>query len=624
MCGIAGIIHLNHAPVDAPIVHAMLDAIAHRGPDGRGQHVDGPVGLGHVRLSIIDLSSTADQPLHTADGDLSIVFNGEIYNYRELRAQLQHYEFRTGSDTEVILAAYRQWGDGCLHRLNGMFSFVIHDRKGNRVFGARDRFGIKPFYYCHDRDRFVFASEIKGVLASGAVQARLNEEVLYDFIVFNRTDHTAHTSFKDVLNLRPGHQLVIDLSTNAVHISAWYLPPEPEEGDWDFDAARHLLRTHLEDSMALHLVSDVPVAASLSGGIDSSTVVSLMRKVLPQGTPIHTFSAVYDDGWDRNERPYMEVCAQEKRLTPHYLRPDADGLLRELDELILQQEEPFGSASLYASWCVFKEAGRHGAKVMLSGQGADEVFAYDYMAAFYFVELFRGFKWATLLREMLLFHRKQAQSMFTFKLFVFLLMPGFVKDRLIAVSDSTVSREYLKRFKGHSTYQKEFLSATTLNGSVRKHLLMKLHHHLREEDKSSMRFGVESRVPFLEYRLVEFGLRVPARFKVRHGEVKHILKEAMRNLLPDKVYRRNNKIGYETPMDDWFRTPGFVTLIDGMLADPHQPMASRLNMAVIRERWEAHKAGHHNHGAALWKYLYLTRWHQLYFETFREMAVIVH
>lgn len=614
MCGIAGIVKFEGASVHQAEVDAVLDAIAHRGPDGRGAYIHANVGLGHVRLSIIDLSTSADQPLHSPDGLLTIVFNGEIYNYRALREELAaDYDFRTESDTEVILAAYRVWGDDCLSHLNGMFSFVIHDRQRQRLFGARDRFGIKPFYYTLRKDRFVFASEIKGILASGVVQPAINEAMLYDFIVFNRTDHTAQTCFQHVLNLRPGHQVVIDLLTGNVNISTWYAPPQAVDADIDFETARKMLREHLEQSMALHLVSDVPVGSALSGGLDSSSIVSLMREALPARSPIHAFSAVYDDRWDRNEKPYVEACVKEKQVTPHYVHPDADGLLNDLDALIVQQEEPFASASLFASWCVYREAHGHRIKVLLNGQGADEVFAYDYMAAFYFHELFMGFRWATLLRELLLFCRKQAEVAFTFQLFAFLLAPRFLRHRLMHMADPLVNKAYHDQHRTKSSFHEVFFSSTTLNENVRNHLLMKLHHLLRVEDKNSMRFGVEGRVPFLEHRLVEFGLRVPAGFKVRNGEVKHILKEAMRDLLPVLVYRRNNKIGYETPMDDWFREPRFAQYISTMLASEQQPMASRLNVSVIRTKWEAHLAKHENNGAAIWKYLYLTRWHQLYF-----------
>jgi asparagine synthase (glutamine-hydrolysing) len=311
----------------------------------------------------------------------------------------------------------------------------------------------------------------------------------------------------------------------------------------------------------------------------------------------------------------MEACVKEKLLTPHYVYPDAEGLLKDLDALILQQEEPFASASLYASWCVYREAHSQSIKVLLNGHGADEVFGYDYMAAFYFRELFTSFRWATLLRELFLFYRKQKGVAFTFKLFAFLLIPQFLRSRLIRMADPLVNKAYYDRHHTKSRFHEVFLSSSTLNENVRNHLLMKLHHLLRVEDKNSMRFGVEGRVPFLEYKLVEFGLRVPSGFKVRNGEVKHILKEAMHDLLPAMVYRRNNKIGYETPMDDWFREPRFACYISTMLASDLQPMASRLEIPVIRAKWEAHLAKQENNGAAIWKYLYLTRWHQLYFHS---------
>ena len=614
MCGIAGIVCLSSNLGNADYLDPMLDAISHRGPDGRGTYVEGRVALGHVRLGIIDLSSSADQPMHSHDGNLTIIFNGEIYNYKLLRNELDlKYDFKTCSDTEVILAAYQVWGDQFLSRLNGMFSFVLLDRNRNTLLCARDRFGIKPFYYCHTEDSFVFASEIKGILASDIVKPVLNEEVLYDFIVFNRTDHVAQTCFQDILNLRPGHKIVIDISNGKVSHDIWYSTPHPSDGDWNFDEAKSLLRKHLEESVALHLVSDVPVGSALSGGLDSSSIVSLMRAGLPSETPVHSFSAVYDDDWDRNEKPYIDACVTEKKLTPHFVRPNAELLIQDLDALILQQEEPFASASMFASWCVYREASLNRIKVLLNGQGADEVFGYDYMAAFYFRELLGQLKMKTLIREIWLFYRKQMKVGFTFKLFTFLCMPRFLRSRLIRLADNTVNTNYFKKYHKKSRFNEVFFSSATLNENVRNHLQMKLHHLLRVEDKNSMQFGVEGRVPYLEHNLVEFGLRVPAHFKVRNGEVKHILKEAMRDILPEVVYRRNNKIGYETPMDSWLREPGFVEIIGNMLASEHQPMASRLNITTIRKKWSDHITGKANNATVIWKYLYLTRWHQLYF-----------
>jgi asparagine synthase (glutamine-hydrolysing) len=616
MCGIAGIIKWGKAPVHQAEVDVVLDTIAHRGPDSRGTYIRENVGLGHVRLSIIDLSAAANQPLNSPDDLLTIVFNGEIYNYRALREELAaDYDFRTESDTEVILAAYRIWGDDCLSRLNGMFSFVIYDRQRKRLFAARDRFGVKPFYYTQGNNCFVFASEIKGILASGVVQATINDEVLYDFIVFNRTDHTAQTCFQNVLNLRPGHQVVIDLTTDKVDICPWYILPPAEDADIHFETARKMLRERLEQSIALHLVSDVPVGSALSGGLDSSSIVSLMRDAMPTGSPIHVFSAVYDDRWDRNEKSYVEACINEKHLTPHFVHPDADALLNDLDALILQQEEPFANASIFAHWCVQREAGRSGIKVLLNGQGSDEIFGYDYMAAFHYRDLFRKFKLISLIREWVLFCRKQADVSFTVQLFLFLMAPAFLARFLVRIANPLVNANYFRRYANNNLFFRDFFSSHTLNQNVRNHLQMKLHHLLRVEDKNAMKFGVEGRVPFLEPGVVELALKIPGRYKVFSGEVKYILRQAMRDILPELIYKRNNKIGFETPMDQWFREPRFAEFINDMLGSMNQPMASRLNIPILRAKWEAHLAKRENNGAAIWKYLYLTRWHQLYFHS---------
>jgi asparagine synthase (glutamine-hydrolysing) len=616
MCGLSGIIHLEGAPVLQVEIEAMQNAIAHRGPDGRGVYINENIGLGHVRLSIIDLRSVANQPMQTKDGTLVIIFNGEIYNYRYLREKLKKgYNFETDSDTEVILAAYQAWGETCLDQLNGMFSFVIYDRKNNKIFCARDRFGIKPFYYLLNEEHLLFSSEIKGILASGYVKAEVNDEVLYDFVVFNRTDHITQTCFKHILNLRPGHKLVVDMSSNDVTISSWYSLPSVDDVSFDFETCKTMLRHYLDESVALHLIGDVPVGSALSGGVDSSTIVSLMKDLLPSGTPIHSFSAIYDDQWDRNEKPYMEACVSEKELSPNFVSPNSVGLLQDFDAMIRQQEEPFASSSMYASWCVYREAQNKKIKVLLNGQGSDEVFAYDYMAAFYFFELFKRFHWITLIRETTMFFRKQSDVAFTFKLFAFLLSPRFLKRRLIRMSDSAVNNFYHKQYYMKSIFHETFFASSTLNENVRKHLQMKLHHLLRVEDKNSMHFGVEARVPFLEHRLVEFGMNIPSKFKVRNGEVKYVLKESVSDLLPKKVYKRNNKIGYETPMDSWFREPDFVQYMNTTLAASVQPMAFRLNIPVIKAKWEAHLSGRENNGAVLWKYLYLTRWYQLFFQS---------
>lgn len=616
MCGIAGIVDFEVKGVDRNALQGMMDATAHRGPDGRGMFFDENLGLGHLRLSIIDLSNIADQPLFSANGDYVIIFNGEIYNYAEIKAQLDgKYAFKTHSDTEVLLNAYIEWGQNCLHKLNGMFSFVIYDRNNRTLFGARDPFGIKPFFYSNNGSKFLFASEIKAILNSRLVERKLNEPLLYDFVVFNRTDHSEETCFSGINNLRPGHCVTIDLQKAAVTIEQYYTLPALRDIETGYEETKQELFKHLNKSIELHLVSDVEVGSALSGGLDSSAIVALMRKHLPPQKNINTFSAVYSSEWDKDEKKYVDALAGHIPIQTNFVKPTAGQLLSDLDKLIYQQEEPFASASIFASWSVYSEVRKKGIKVLLNGQGADELFGYDYMAAFYFYELFVKFKCATLIKELYAFATKQVFGVrFTFTLFAFLLAPAFLKQRLIRASGTLATKKFLKRYSAASSFYTRFFNSKTLNENVRNHLLYKLHHLLRVEDKNSMFFSVEGRVPFLEKELVEYSMNIPSAYKVRNGEVKSILRDVMRPLLPVAINNRKDKIGYATPMDDWFRTPEWVTYIDDLLSSPKQPMCDYLDLDLVKKKWGAHKLNQQNNSQAIWKYVYLTRWYNIYFE----------
>jgi len=616
MCGICGAINYKEKIISETLINNMMVSIKHRGPDGEGAFTEDNTALGHVRLSIIDLSEQANQPMFSDDGNLVIVFNGEIYNYQDIKNELpEKYTFKTNSDTEVILNAYKEWGEECLHKFNGMFAFAIYNRAEKTLFAARDPFGIKPFYYYASENHFVFGSEIKAILASGTVKAELNEAMLYDFIVFNRTDHTAQTSFKNICNLRPGHKIKLSTDTPDIKISQWYFLSEIHENKLSFEENAKILYSWLSESVRLHLVSDVPVGSALSGGIDSSTIVCLMRQLMPANNPLYTFSAVYDSSWEKDEKKYVDILAQHIDISSAFTYPNAQNLADELDKLIHHQEEPFSSASLYASWCVYKEAGKNNIKVLLNGQGADELFAYDYMAAFFFYELFRSYKWFSLLKQMYLFKKKQKSgTKFTFSLFAFLLLPKFLRNLAISGSQPIVNKDFFNKFKSSSSFYNTFFDIKSLNESVKNHLLHKLHHLLRVEDKNAMTFSVEGRVPFLEKDLVACALNTPAKFKVYNGEVKYILKQCMKHLLPPQIFTRNNKIGYATPMDAWFRESVFVSYIDNMLQSPDQPMEKYLNLSYVKEKWIKHKSGTENNGTTIWKYLFLTRWYQLYFK----------
>ena len=469
---ILGIFNLDGKPFLLNNLVMMAEQIAHRGPDSEGCFVENKVSLGHVRLSIIDLSVDANQPMFSDDRNLAIVFNGEIYNFDEVKKELSgKYTFKTKSDTEVILNAYKEWGDDCLNKFNGMFSFVIYNRFEKTLFAARDRFGIKPFYYYSDNELFIFGSEIKAILASQKVKAELNESMLYDFIIFNRTDHNAETCFKEIHNLRPGHKLNLNIATAELNIQQWYFLPEIKTDKNDLEYYKTHLLDHLNESTRLHLVSDVPVGSALSGGIDSSSIVALMRQQMSANTKLYTFSAVYDKTWEKDEQKYIEILSKHIAIETNYTAPTADRLLENIDKLIYHQEEPFGSASLFASWCVYDAAHNKNIKVLLNGQGADELFAYDYMAAFYFYELLKKLKLVTLLSEMYQFRKKQKYGVkFTFSLFAFLLLPKFLRNKAISSSQQIINKDFFNEYKNKSNFYNTFFDSKSLNENVKNQI----------------------------------------------------------------------------------------------------------------------------------------------------------
>lgn len=614
MCGINGIVSYDRSYDLENNINKMNDSTRHRGPDGEGIYICNNVALGHVRLSIIDVRESARQPMLSVNKNLILIFNGEIYNYKELKKQLDNYPFSTKSDSEVILASYIKWGESCIQKFNGMFSFAIYDKENNYIFAARDRFGIKPFYFYKDDKKFIFSSEIKGILSTEEINPVINEKVFYDFVVYNRTDHLDETCFSSVNNLRPGNKLTINCNNNKVDIVQWYKIPKIEFNEFSYKKTRDKLRDNLFNSVKMHLIGDVPVGAAISGGIDSSIIVSIMRLVLGEKEDINTFSAVYDENWEKDETKFINIVVEEKNLKSNFVYPNEQVLLNEIEQLIFQQEEPFSSASIFASWCVSRKASEKNIKVLLNGQGSDELFAYDYMAAYYFLELFKTLKWIRLLKEVTLFYFKQDSSKFTFKLFIFLLSPKFLKHKLSSFANKIVNEKFFNRFKNQSLFFREFFKASNLNESVTKHLSMKLHHLLRVEDKNTMMFGVEGRLPFLEKTIVSQAISIPSSFKVRNGVVKFILKEACKSDLPTPIYNRNNKVGYESPMSEWLKSENFKALIDEMLTSPIQPMKKYLNINYIKGLWERHKSNKGDFSSEIWKYFYLTKWYNIYFK----------
>ena len=549
MCGIFGLIS-KVGPVDADQIGHLTDLVAHRGPDGRGVRVTGNVGLGHRRLAIVDLSEDGAQPMRDARYPIWITYNGEIYNYLELRAELEvlGFVFQTSSDTEVLLAAYVCWGEKCLERFNGMWSFAIHDERDNTLFCARDRFGVKPFYFVNNSTAFAFGSEIRQLLP--LLGSRVVDcDLVNDFLVCGLTDHTNRTFFRGIEKLDAGHLLRVDVSTGHVKIERYYslIPSSPRVAD---ERAPEFLHDLLDDSTRLRLRSDVRVGTCLSGGLDSSSVATLaaIRHSQNSDEAFVAITAVSQQE-SNNEERYAAKVVEKSGLNWIRTRPTYEDFAATVETLIDVQEEPFGGPSIMMQYDVMKTARANGVIVLLDGQGGDEtLLGYERYYAAWLLEHLRlggvrgfvsAFRAATAAntnvppRRLAMF--LIGASLATIRGLAYRWRYSFLKNPYLP--------ESLKRFARNTRDARamQVLEITETN----------LPMLLRFEDKNSMRFGIETRLPFLDYRLVEFALALPARVKLNAGWTKWPLRVAMQNILPQEICWRKDKIGFGAPDQLW-------------------------------------------------------------------------
>ncbi len=599
MCGISAIISSGNS-LAVTNIKQMSDIISHRGPDDEGfivleslenspkvygagstpktvfesafpytprafwpegQVLTGLLALGHRRLSIVDLSPAGHQPMCSHDKTAWITYNGEIYNFIEIKQELQTlgYIFQTQSDTEVILCAYRHWGVKCLERFNGMFAFVIVDLFEKKVFAARDRFGVKPLYYwCSPKGFVAFASEIKQFTCLPGWQPKMHGQRVYDFLNWEATDHTSDTLFQGVKQLRGGEMLELsikDAGPAAIEVSRWYsLSAEPFKGS--FQEAAEKFKQLMEEAVQLRLRADVDVGSCLSGGLDSSTIVCLanrqMRNCNASGKQ-KTFSACSNIS-RFDERHFIEIVVENTQVEAHYTYPCMDKLFDELPKICWHQDEPFTSTSIFAQWQVFQLVKEQGIKVMLDGQGADEQLAgYHGFFGHYFNDLFRSGKWHLLFQEIQQASQKHGINPMPHLLKTFIPKsfrqplrkcfnksstdPNWLNIPLLSASKTEPYR-FVRSLQAQSLLQLEQSS------------LPKLLHY---EDRDSMAHSIESRTPFLDYRLVEFTYSLPSHFKIQQGMTKAILRESMKGVLPDPIRQRVDKIGFATAEEVWIR-----------------------------------------------------------------------
>lgn len=615
-----------------------IDIVSHRGPDGTGWLVletpKGPLSFGHRRLAIIDLSDAGNQPMWSGDKRHSLVFNGEIYNYIELRAELISlgHRFGTDTDSEVLIAACAQWGEAALHRLKGMFSFVLWDDRERKIFAARDRFGIKPLYWVQTSQGVAFASEIKQLLEIKGVSRRMNLRRVHDFLSSGISDHTSETMFADVRQIRGGECVTIDLARwrpgQDVVARRWYNVLKPGTLEVKESEAAERFHALLTESVRMHLRSDVPVGSCLSGGLDSSSIVCIMDRLLRttnSSARINTISACYEEK-AVDERPFIEEIVNSAGCDAQYVYPAFRDAFDYAEKITWHQDEPYGSTSIFAQWCVFKEANRIGVKVMLDGQGADEQLAgYHGSFHYYLADLIRQGRWFSVAKTLM--ERRQFHDLAITQQIRSLTIP-VVSRALKAVAPAATAQHIARpnwlnsaAFKslrgGRAAFDTALraldlgpvddlgqLCVSMLHGS---NLPMLLHW----EDRNSMAHGIEARVPFLDHELVEFSIALGNQHKIVHGDTKRVLRRAMHGILPPKVENRRDKLGFATPEQQWFRGP-LRPLVEAGVEDTLRRYPDLLNAEETRRFVRESLVGLRPIDFTLWRIVNIGIWGRVF------------
>jgi len=572
MCGICGIIKSNNL-IDTNQLLSMTRVLRHRGPNDEGfilgdneknivksfhhdetidsiksktpkleNNLNANLGFGFRRLSILDLSENGHQPMQFVEAGLWIVFNGEIYNYIEIRTELsaKGYTFKSNSDTEVILKAYHKWGEDCINKFNGMWAFAIWDSKDKKLFCSRDRFGIKPFYYHYDQQKqFLFASEIKAILQ--VINSKSDKKTLFDSFAYGFSDHNERTFFEDIKQLRGGHNLI--LQNGKLSISRYYkIKSQPCQDS--FENAKEKLRELLFDAVRIRLRSDVPLGYALSGGIDSSSIVGIASKINLGSN--NTFSMIYP-GENVDESFFINKVIEKTGVNHHFVSPTTEDFLKDLDSFIWHQEEPFIGASYFGEFKLRELIRKNNVTVSLEGQGADEIITgYTSLLYPYFFDLISNMRIKKFMNEH--GHFKNYLGNPARMLKSYFQRNRTVDSKYLFIKYPYLKNEYFDVKYNNAEVSESFSSGSHLNDALYEMLLYtSIPQQLVRADKSSMAFSIECRFPFLDYRVVEYAINLSYDYKTKNGLTKYILREALKDLLPAEVYNRKDKIGFAIP-----------------------------------------------------------------------------
>ncbi|HQK54312.1 MAG TPA: asparagine synthase (glutamine-hydrolyzing) [Sedimentibacter sp.] len=620
MCGIAGVLNIR-GNVNVKKLESMTSIIRHRGPDDEGFYFYGDkseefaygkdsreeiknsgmksvsdiynnyyfLGFGHRRLSIIDVSAKGHQPMEFRD--IVITYNGEIYNYLELKNELENagYEFETDGDAEVLIKSYLHWGEDCVNHFNGMWAFAIWDKNKQKLFCSRDRFGVKPFYYYLEDGEFRFCSEIKQLIEYG-VEPKINEKVLFAFLFFAIHDYSEETFFKGIYALRGGESISIELPSDRMSFSFnkykyWEMNFECDGNRGSFIDESKKVGDLLDSSIRLRLRSDVEVGSCLSGGLDSSSIVTLVCNQLAEQnydlSNFKTFTSCYDDSEEVDERYFSDIIVDSSKCSNIKVKPDIDKIKYDMEALVWHQDEPFGSLSIFASWCVMESAKDNGIKVLLDGQGGDEtLLGYERFFAFVLKEKLKGFNILEAIRDYKKFcNNSTLNNKMLFAYFLYFNNLSIRKLRLKYRFSKYIAPDLISGFFNKNIVD-DILVHNTLEELQENELLMNISHLLRYEDRNSMAHSIEARVPFMDYRFVQKAVSLPTNYKIRDGWTKAVLRKYMEDKMPVEVTYRKDKLGFPVPQEKWLNKLNDY-FAEKLLVDTRS--AKYFNMEKIRQ-----------------------------------------
>jgi asparagine synthase (glutamine-hydrolysing) len=642
MCGIAGVFNIDNKPVDQERLVAMTKIIKHRGPDDEGyllvntgsgtiQHChnsdtlpeiqaetialpndfNANLALGFRRLSIIDISPRGHQPMSNNDGSIWIVFNGEIFNYLELREELQSlgHTFKSKSDTEVIIKSYEQWGVSCLNRFNGMWSFALWDNRDKTLFCARDRFGVKPFNYYFDGKTFIFGSEIKQIL-QWPVNKTIDQEVIFKSFAIGAFLHNSNTSYFENIKLLP-HSHYILIKNNTFEIKCYYNldPSKFETSKLSFDDACQQYRELFTDAVKLRMRSDVAVGSTLSGGLDSSAIVCVAAGITPK--QFNTFTSYYTHEKKYDERKWAEIVVNSTHSQSHYISGNADRVMKDLEDITWYHDYPVTGSSPVAQYYVMKLAKENQVTVLLDGQGSDEILGgYAHTFYRYYADLFSQFRWGKLAKEYPSFLAKVDKGSVFSKILKTKLAYLFNEKTLYRNEARFAFNPLQYKYNSKLNFDEVVNLKTSKVSNFLYNQLMatSIQTLLHFEDRNSMASSIESRVPFLDYRFVEFAFSLPSEYKIHRNYGKYIHREALKTIVPQEIMDRKDKLGFLAPGEYfWLRNEmkGYYTEI---LQSSSFKSREIFDHKLIENEYSQYLNGKNTHAKWLWMAMALELW----------------